>query len=336
MTQRFKRQTLTRLLLAAGVAITGLSTATQVTAQAFPSKPITILVPFDAGGFNDRIARAFAPYLEKQLGQPMTVVNKGGSGALLGHTYLLQQPADGYTIAMTSVNYISTNIGIANAKFKLQDFDVLNLPSADYSLLATAADSKWKSMKQVIDALKQDPKSVSIGVQPGSNDLINITLLLQGAGIDPKAVRIVNFKGGGPTRNAVVGNTVDIGLVGAEGWVALAPRIKALLNFSDERLDDWKDVPTVEEFAKENKISVDWVPGSQRGWTLATEVGKKNPAVRAKWIDAIQKAVKDPEWQAAAAKQKFPNPWLGPEKSQAAYLKGSKTLTEHMDLIKKN
>ena len=265
MTQRAKRQTLVRLLLASGVALGGLGTMTQAFAQAFPSKPVTILVPFDAGGFNDRIARAFAPFLEKQLGQPMTVVNKGGSGALLGHTYLLQQPADGYTIAMTSVNYVSTNIGIANAKFSLQDFDVLNLPSADFSLLATAADSKWKSMKQVIDALKQDPKSVSIGVQPGSNDLINITLLLKGAGIDTKAVRIVNFKGGGPTRNAVVGNTVDIGLVGAEGWVALAPRIKALLNFSDERLDDWKDVPTVEEFAKENKLKVEWVPGSQRG-----------------------------------------------------------------------
>ncbi len=336
MRQAQKRQPLARLAVAAGVALTGLTTATVSMAQAFPSKPVTILVPFDPGGFNDRIARAFGPYLQKHLGQPVTVVNKGGSGALLGHTFLLQQPADGYTIAMSSVNYISTNIGIANAKFKLEDFEVLNLPSSDFSLLATSFDSKWKNMKQVIDALKKDPKSVSIGVQPGSADLINITLLLKSAGIDPKQVRIVTFKGGGPTRNAVLGGTVDIGLVGAEGWVALKSRIDPLMIFSDAREPDWKDVPTVEEFGKANKINVEWVPGSQRGWTLSAEVGKKNPAVRAKWIEVIQKAMNDPQWIATANELKYPNPWLGPEKSQAAYLKGSQTLFKHMDLIKKN
>ena len=117
---------------------------------------------------------------------------------------------------MSSVNYVSTNIGIGKAKFKLEDFDVLNLPSSDYSLLATASESNWKSMKQVLDALKKDPKSVSIGVQPGSADLINVTLLLRAYGIDPKQVRIVTFAGGGPTRNAVIGKTVDVGVVGAE------------------------------------------------------------------------------------------------------------------------
>jgi tripartite-type tricarboxylate transporter receptor subunit TctC len=253
----------------------------------------------------------------------------------LGHTFLLQQPADGYTIAMSSVNYVSTNIGLANAKFKLEDFDVLNLPSSDFSLLATASDSNWKSLKQVIDALKKDPKSVSIGVQPGSADLINVTLLIRAAGIDPKEVRIVTFKGGGPTRNAVVGKTVDVGLVGAEGWVALKPRINPLMVFSDERVPEFKDTPVIEEFAKENKMAIEWVPGSQRGWTLSAEVGKKNPAVRARWIEAIQKAMQDPQWIATANELKYPNPWLGPEKSQAAYLKGSQTLDKHMDLIRK-
>jgi tripartite-type tricarboxylate transporter receptor subunit TctC len=252
----------------------------------------------------------------------------------LGHTFLLQQPPDGYTIAMSSVNYVSTNIGLQNAKFKLEDFDVLNLPSNDYTLLATASDSNWKSMKQVIDALKKDPKSVSIGVQPGSADLINVTLLLNAAGVDTKAVRIVTFKGGGPTRNAVVGKTVDIGLVGAEGWVALKPRINPLMIFSDERDSEFKDTPIIEEFAKENKMAIEWVPGSQRGWTLSAEVGKKNPAVRARWIEAIQKAMQDPQWVVTANELKYPNPWMGPEKSQAAYLKGSRTLDKYMGLMK--
>lgn len=335
MKQPQKRQTLARLATVAGIAIAGAGIPVISMAQSFPSKPVTILVPFDPGGFNDRIARAFAPYLQKQLGQPVTVVNRGGSGALLGHTFLLQQPADGHMIAMSSVNYVATNIGIANAKFKLTDFDILNLPSNDYSLLATSFDSKWKNMKQVIDALKQDPKSVSIGVQPGSADLINITLMLKAHGIDPAQVRIVTFKGGGPTRNAVLGGTVDIGLVGAEGWVALTSRIDPLMVFTDERLDSWKDTPTVEEYAKANKMTIEWVPGSQRGWTLAAEVGQKNPQVRAKWVDVIQKAMNDPKWIETATELKYPNPWYGPEKSQAMYLKGSNTLFKYMDLIKK-
>ena len=335
MKQPQKRQTLARLATVAGIALAGAGVPAISMAQSFPSKPVTILVPFDPGGFNDRIARAFAPYLQKQLGQPVTVVNRGGSGALLGHTFLLQQPADGHMIAMSSVNYVATNIGIANAKFKLTDFDILNLPSNDYSLLATSFDSKWKNMKQVIDALKQDPKSVSIGVQPGSADLINITLMLKAHGIDPAQVRIVTFKGGGPTRNAVLGGTVDIGLVGAEGWVALTSRIDPLMVFTDERLDSWKDTPTVEEYAKANKMTIEWVPGSQRGWTLAAEVGQKNPQVRAKWVDVIQKAMNDPKWIETATELKYPNPWYGPEKSQAMYLKGSNTLFKYMDLIKK-
>lgn len=335
MTERSKRKTLIHLAALASLALGSLAGHKLAMADAFPSKPVTVLVPFAPGGFNDRLARAFGPYLEKHLGQPVTVVNKGGSGALLGHTYLLQQPADGYTIAMTSINYVSTNIGIANAKFTVDDFDVLNLPSSDYSLLATASDSKWKSMQQVLDALKKDPKSVSVGVQPGSNDLINITLLLRAAGIDTKQVRIVTYKGGGPTRNAVVGNTVDIGLVGAEGWIALKGRVAPLLVFSDERLDDWKDIPTVEEFGKANKFDPEWVPGSQRGWTLSAAVGKQHPEIRAKWIEVIQKAMLEPKWIETAEKLKYPNPWLGPEKSRAAYLKGSKTLFKHMDLIKK-
>jgi tripartite-type tricarboxylate transporter receptor subunit TctC len=330
-----KRQTLARLAAVAGIALSCASLPAVTMAQTFPDRPVTVLVPFDAGGFNDRIARAFAPYLAKQLGQPVTVMNRGGSGALLGHTFLLQQPPDGYMIAMSSVNYVATNIGVNNAKFKLDDFDLLNLPSNDYTLLATSSDSKWKNIKLVIDALKKDPKSVSIGVQPGSADLINITLFLRAHGIDPEKVRIVTFKGGGPTRNAVLGGTVDIGLVGAEGWVALKSRIDTLMVFADEKLPDWKEVPTVEEYADLNKMEIEWVPGSQRGWTLSAEVGKKNPQVRAKWIEVIKKAMEDPKWIEAANLQKFPNPWYGPEESQAMYLKGSKTLFKHMDLIKK-
>ena len=77
MKQPQKRQTLARLATVAGIALSGVGVPAISMAQSFPSKPVTILVPFAPGGFNDRIARAFAPYLQKQLGQPVTVVNRG-------------------------------------------------------------------------------------------------------------------------------------------------------------------------------------------------------------------------------------------------------------------
>jgi tripartite-type tricarboxylate transporter receptor subunit TctC len=282
------------------------------------------------------MARAFAPFLQKQLGQPVTIVNRGGAGAQLGHAYLLAQPADGYTIAMTSVNYIATNIGLNKAPFKQEDFDVLNLPSNDYTLLATASGSKWNSVGEMIDALKKDPKSVSFGVQPGSADLINLTLLLKNFGIESKDVRIVTFTGGGPTRNATIGSTVDAGLVGAEGWVALKPKIKPLLVFSEEQVLNFETVPTVEKFAKDRKVQSDWVPGSQRGWVVPTTLKSAHPDRRQKLLDAIKKAGDDPDWKKIADQQEFPNPWYGPEKSQSLYLAGAKALNKHMSLLSKD
>src|SRR3546814_9942994 len=103
---------------------------------------------------------------------PLTIVNRGGAGALLGHTYFMQQPDDGYTILCTSAApYMPLNILIQDASFKLEDFHMINLPSQDYTLMAAAADGDLKSVKDVIDQLKADAGSLSIGIQPSSADL---------------------------------------------------------------------------------------------------------------------------------------------------------------------
>ncbi|WP_279613758.1 tripartite tricarboxylate transporter substrate-binding protein [Ancylobacter polymorphus] len=65
-------------------------------AATYPSRPINVIVPFATGGYNDRLSRAFMPYLEQELGQPLVIVNKPGAGTQLGNSYALNQPADGY------------------------------------------------------------------------------------------------------------------------------------------------------------------------------------------------------------------------------------------------
>ena len=82
-------------LVSASLAAAVVAPAVATAQEDFPSRPITMVVPFDTGGYNDRLARAFAPFLQEELGQPITIINRGGAGAMLGHMYFLQQEADG-------------------------------------------------------------------------------------------------------------------------------------------------------------------------------------------------------------------------------------------------
>lgn len=330
-----KRSLIKRVALACFFAATGsVSSLAVAQADTFPSRPISIVVPFATGGQNDRIARAMAPYLQKYLGQPIQIVNKAGAGAQLGHTYFLQQPDDGYTILQTSVNYIPLNIGLTKAPFKLDDFEMVNLPSNDYTILATSADSKFKSFEEVMASLKKDPKSVSIGVQPASADLMNLTLLLNSFNIDIKNVRVVTFSGGGPARNAVLGGTVDVGLVGAEGFIPIKERIRGLALFDKKRSPDFPNVPSIEELGKKGKFVADYVPGSQRGWVLHSTMKAKNPKQHAALVKAITDASKDPEFIKAAKAQSLPVEWYGPQQSQKMYLNASSILLINLDSIR--
>jgi putative tricarboxylic transport membrane protein len=306
-----------------------------VLAQTWPTRPITVIVPFDAGGQNDRIARIAAPFLSKELGQPVTVINKPGAGAMLGHTALLAAD-DGHTIAMTGVDRIPLNIQLAKASFALQDFDTLNLSSGDYSQMIVLNDSAIKSAHDLWERLRRDPGSVSFGVQSGGTDIINLTIWLRSAGVDPAKVRIMNTTGGGPTRAAVISKTVDVAVVGAEGNIPLRDKVRGLLVFADQREPAWRDVPTNVEFAREHKVSVaDWVPGSQRTWTLSTAFSRTNPAARARWVTALEKVHKDPEAVAAFRKANIDVTWLGAERTSKLYLQGSNNIVKYVDLIRK-
>src|SRR5687768_15538558 len=281
MTMKFTRRFGLKLTAALGAAVfAGLSMSGAAQAQDdYPSRPINVVVPFATGGYNDRLARAFAPYLEKELGQPLVIMNQEGAGAQLGHTYALQQPADGYTIMLTSASpYIPLSILLQNAPYKREDFTMINLPSRDYTLAATSADSEIDNFQEVIDRLKEDPSSLSIGVQPASADYANLMLTMQAAGIDPSQRRIVTYGGGGPARNATAGGQVDVGFVGGEGFLPLKDKIKPLAMYAAEAPEWWPDAPLIADAGLEQ----DFVEGSQRGWAVATKLKEEQPEIYAK------------------------------------------------------
>jgi tripartite-type tricarboxylate transporter receptor subunit TctC len=309
----------------------GLATPSILRAQSYPSRPINVVVPFATGGYNDRLARAFAPFLEKEIGQPLVIVNQEGAGAQLGHTYALQQPNDGYTILCTSAApYIPLSILLQNAPYKAEDFWMINLPSRDYTLAATSKESEIESFQQVIERLKADPSSLSVGVQPASADYANLVLTLRSAGIDPAALRIVTYDGGGPTRNATAGGQVDVGFVGGEGFLPLKDKIKPLALYAAQTVEWFPEAPTIGSTG----VETDFVEGSQRGWVVATALKSEQPEIYATIEGAVQRATTNPEAVEALKAQQLSTTWFGPEESNKSFLANAAKMAKYVDLLK--
>ena len=298
---------------------------------AYPDRPINVIVPFATGGYNDRLSRAFAPYLEKELGQPLVIINKPGAGTQLGHTYALQQANDGYTILCTSASpYIPLTILLQQAPYKNEDFWMINLPSRDYTLAATSADSSIKDFAEVIDKLKADPTSLSIGVQPASADYANMVLTMQAVGIDPAKLRIVTYDGGGPARNATAGAQVDVGFVGGEGFIPLKTKIKPLAIYATETVEWYPEAPLIGA----SGVKTDMVEGSQRGWGVSAKLKDEQPEIYKKIEEAVSKASQDPVAVEALKKQDLATTWYGPEASNKAFLDNAAKMAKYVDLLK--
>lgn len=330
MTNRFSRRDMLRIA-AAGSAV--LAAPSVLRAQdTYPSRPINMIVPFDTGGYNDRLGRAFAPMLQVELGQPLNIVNRGGAGALLGHTFFLQQPDDGYTILCTSIApFAPLNILTQNAPFKIDDFYMINLPSQDYTLMATVADSDLQTIDDVLTALKADPGSLSIGIQPASADLVNLSILMDAQGIDMNALRLVTYGGGGPTRNAVAGGVVDIGLVGGEGFIPLREQVKPLLTFNDTRRD-FEGALITDVLGAD----ADFVAGSQRGFGIHASMLESHPERAQMIIDAVERASKNPENIATLESQDLATTWYGPEVSNRQVRNTARVMEQYVDLLSGN
>lgn len=320
-------------IAAGGLAVAGgvIAMPSILRAATYPSRPINVIVPFATGGYNDRLSRAFAPYLEKELGQPLVIVNKPGAGTQLGNSYALNQPADGYSILCTSAApYIPLTVLLQNAPYKVQDFTMLNLPSRDYTLAATSADSPLKTFAQVIEKLKADPASLSIGVQPASADYANMVLAFQAAEIDPTKLRIVTYDGGGPARNATAGAQVDVGFVGGEGFLPLKTKVRPLAIFADQTVEWYPDAPLLAA----SGVKSDFVEGSQRGWAVTTKLKDEQPEIYKTIAAAVERASKNPKAIETLKLQDLATAWFGPEASNKAYLDNATKMAKYVDLLK--
>jgi len=183
--------------------------ATTVHAQ-YPNRPVQVIVPWGAGGGTDATARIIASLLEKELKQPFNVVNRTGGSGVVGHDAIANAAADGYTIGMITVE-ITMMHHVGLTQLKHTDYTPIGLVNADPAAINVRADSPYKSVKDLLAAIKANPgKMKASGTGQGGIWHLAIAGLLKEQGIDPNALPWVPSNGAAPGMQDMIAGGVDV------------------------------------------------------------------------------------------------------------------------------
>ena len=279
-------RTLTRLFTRRALLLTTLAAAVSVQAQTFPSKPITLIVPWPAGGSTDRHLRTLAEIAGKHLGQNVIVENKPGGGGTTGPGVMaLNAKADGYTIAQFPMGMLRLPHMQKVPWDPLKDFSFI-LGVSGYTFGFTVrADSPYKSFNEYIEAARKAPGAIDYG-STGTGTSPHL-LVEELAGAAKVSLNHVPFKGNADLTQALLGGHV-MAMSDASGWDKFVDggQMRLLVTFGDKRTKRWPNVMTAKE------LGYNVVGNSPYGL-----VGPKgmDPAVMKTLHDAFKKAMDDPK-----------------------------------------
>lgn len=311
------------LLLGAGSA----------SAAEWPTKPVTIMVPFNPGGSVDRMARSIATYMSKEVGQPITVVNRPGAGGQMGLTVALSKPADGSNLIVTAaIPYAVNNILTGGAEFTLDDFQHVNAQWIANGAFMIHKDAPYKSMEDLITAIRDNPGEVSAGVIGQSAEHLTILLLLDALDIPKANLRLVTFDGGGPTRTAVAGGQVDFGVITAQGSESILDNVNVAAIIADEPIEGW-DVPLLQDELTPYDITLPRLQSSVRSMMVDADFPKENPEVYEAFVDAYKRTLEREDYKAFAKEAGIETTWRGPERSDKIVRESFGALKEHAPLL---
>lgn len=221
-------------------------------AKDWPAKPITMIVPWPAGGGTDRAARLLSPKLSKILEVPISVVDKPGASGIIGTLEAVKAPPDGYTLLMDCNGGSSIQYAWAE-KLPYKVEERAYIARAVYTPMGfiVPASSPWKTVQDLVNAIRTNPGSVSFGAGAGAPDvpIAQFRAALMAKGIDVSKVRPVTFKGSGEIYPAIAGGHVSFSVASPGGVNALisAGKIRYLAMTASARYKGWPDVPTMAE-----------------------------------------------------------------------------------------
>jgi tripartite-type tricarboxylate transporter receptor subunit TctC len=265
----------------------GLALSTQ--AIAWPTKPVTIVVPFPAGGSTDTLARAIAPKLNEKFGQPFVVDNKPGATGTIGAGLVKRATPDGYTLLVTSLGplVIAPHLIKSVPYDPGKDFDLITVAVQAPNVLVVPAASPFKSVADVIAAHKAKPDQVTFASSGnGSSDHLTAALFWQQTGTQGIHVP---YKGGAPAISDLLGGQVQASFQNINAVIehVKAGKLRALAITSSKRSALLPDVPTLAEAGVKGVDVYSW---------QAVVAPKGLPAdVRSQLHAAIVAALNDPQ-----------------------------------------
>lgn len=238
-----------RDLLGAAAATTSLSFSGMALAQAFPTKSIRLVVPFAAGGTGDFQARVIGEHMGRTLGQSVIVENKAGGGTVIGTAQVAQAPADGHTLLLIANSFvINAKLRAGTLPYKdMKAFEPVAGLTNSPQMIAVNSASPWRTFKELMDAAKAKPETVSYAtVGPATTQHIAGEMLLRQAGAK---MIYVPFAGGTPAVNAVLGGHANMVLANVNELQSFieAGKMRALAVTTPQRLASLPQVPTVAE-----------------------------------------------------------------------------------------
>ena len=258
-------------------------------AQAYPAKPVRLIIPFPPGGSNDLVGRAIAAQLGERLGQSVIIDNRGGGGGTIGINAAAKSPADGYTLLLVSVGYPVSIALHWMPEESLQWFVPVAPIGTGPSLLVVPNSLPVNSMQELIALAKSKPGALNAGsAGPGSFQHLATELFRLQAGID---IVIVQYKGGGPALTDTIAGQVHMNIGSAVQNIphVRSGKLRALGVGGKSRLAALPEVPTFAEGGLSGAEATNW-------WGMVAPAGTPAAALE-RLQKEIAAVVESPEMQ---------------------------------------
>ncbi|WP_439518585.1 tripartite tricarboxylate transporter substrate binding protein [Hydrogenophaga sp.] len=285
--QKFKRQFL-------GAALAAMAAATlggPALAQGYPERDVTAVIQWGAGGGTDVAMRGYAPYAEEALGRKIVLQNKPGAAGAIGANFVLQQPADGYTLLMGAEPQALFRV-MGMADFDYDKFYPINIAAIANSIILVARnDAPWNTMQDLLSHVQANPRKLKQYL--AGQGTVPFTVNTMVKSLTPFETILVPFDGDGPAIAALQGGHIDFGFIASGAVIehVKAGRLKALGvldNKPFQGIPPMTDAPSLRALPK-------YLPW---GSFYGVFVRKETPEpVKAKLVAAFKKAGENPQYR---------------------------------------
>ncbi len=264
-------------------------------AQNYPIKPITIVVPYVAGGDADQSARNLATVAQNSLKQSIVVMNKGGASGAIGSQFVKDAAPDGYTLLLARVGSQAVLPAMkSDLSYKWNDFTFIGLLELNPVVCVVHPDSPYKTFDELTKAIVSQPGKLNYS-SSGPGTILNFApqLMLQTLKLKPDAAVNISYKGGSEAVLAVLSREVDFSCGNLTSALTQinAGKLRALVVTTPERVKEIPNVPTAREAGMTPLETI-------VGWSALYGPPKMTPEIVARWTEVLALAEKDAGWQA--------------------------------------